>query len=88
MIYDISANTIANQVKKVLLSKHSMSGSVSSFYGLGKVFFLKVLTSEHRFLEALLGKDLFVSSVVKEVLEEFICKLYGFGNETKIKYLI
>ena len=87
-IFNIASNTIPDTVKKALPALHALSGcdSTSCFNGLGKVKCLKVMQSDERFLDAasLVGEDKNLSSTVKEVLEEFVCKLYGAKQDVEI----
>ena len=52
----------------------------------GKVKFLKVLQTDERFLDAasLLGENEHLTPIVKELLEEFVCRLYGVKKVTEI----
>ena len=80
-IFDISSSTIDQRVKQVLPSVHALSGcdSTSCFNGIGKVKFMKVLQADERFIDAaaLLGENEHLTPVVKEVLEEFVCRFCG-----------
>ena len=73
---------------KALPGLHALSGcdSTSGFNGVGKVKCLKVLESDDRFIDAasLLGAEATLSATALEVLEEYVCKLYGVKNETEI----
>ena len=54
--------------------------------GLSKSKFIDIFISDNRFADAanLLEEESQLSDTVKEVLEEFVCKLYGVKEETDI----
>ena len=87
-IYDISSNSIDYRLQQALPSLHALSGcdSTSCFSGIGKAKCLKVLQTDQRFLDAacLLGEEENPSETVTEVLEEYVCHLYGNKKETSI----
>ena len=59
------------------------SDTTSCFSGQGKVKCLKALKEDERFMDAakLLGESIYLSTTVKEVLEEFVCRMYGMKTE-------
>ena len=50
----------------------------SSFSGIGKSKWLKILQSDNRFIDALslLGEEEVLASVAVEVLEEYVCYIW------------
>ena len=85
-IFDISSyKPTFENMPKALPGLHALSGcdSTSGFNGIGKVKCLKVPESDDRFID-LLGEEATLSATVLEVLEEYVCKLYGVKNETDI----
>lgn len=87
-IFDIKNNQIQENKALALPGFHAMSGcdTTSSFYGLGKSKCYKTMESDEKFIDAftLLGEHESISSTVAEVLEEYVCKLYGFKEEVSI----
>ena len=87
-IYDISSNSIDYRLQQALPSLHALSGcdSTSCFSGIGTAKCLKVLQTNQRFLDeaCLLGEEENPSETVTEVLEEYVCHLYGNKKETSI----
>ena len=88
VIYDIDGADIPAELAKALPALHALSGcdSTSSFSGIGKKKCLQVLKSDQRFIEApcLLGENAAIPNVVLEVIEEYVCLLYGITNETSV----
>ena len=85
-IFDMSSyQPIFENMPKALPGLHALSGCDAT-NGVGKVKCLKVLESDDRFIDAasLLGEEATLSATVLEVLEEYVCKLYGVKNETDI----
>ena len=87
-IFNISSKSIDGQITNVLPSLHAISGcdSTSCFSGIGKSKWLKVLQSDDRFIDALslLGEEEELRSVAAEVLEEYVCVIYGLKNESNV----
>ena len=87
-IFDISSNEIDEISKEILPSIDALTGcdTTSCFSGQGKVKSLKILKEDERFIDAakLLGECIHLSTTTKEVLEEFVCRLYGMKTETNI----
>ena len=87
-IFDIRSNTLLSSVSETLPSVHALSGcdSTSSFTGNGKGKALNTITSDERYIDAAvsLGEHETLSQPVKEVLEEYVCRLYGEKNEVCI----
>ena len=87
-LFDIASNDVDDDLKEVLPALHALTGcdSTSCFSGQGKAKCLKVLLSDDRFVDVakLLGEDTELSLSVREVLEEFICHLYGIKYESDI----
>ena len=86
--YLINSINIPEEERKALPSIHALSGcdSTSCFSGFGKVKFYKTVRSDERFLTAasLLGENDEIPDTVVNVLEEFVCKLYGAKQEHNI----
>ena len=80
-ILDLSQSDLANNVKLALPGLHSLTGcdSTSSFYGKGKTKPYKLMKSSDQFIHAmqLLGSSLHIKKAEKQILEEFVCELYG-----------
>jgi len=87
-IYDVSSNSIEDNIILVLPAVHALCGcdSTSCFNGMGKTKLLSVLQDNDRFIDAanLLGEQEDLSTLVKEELEECVCRLYGIQNEVSI----
>ena len=60
--------------------------TTSCFSGIGKTRALKILKSNEQFFGALslLGEHEILSQTTRDVLEEYVCSLYGFKNEKDI----
>ena len=88
IIYDVSSHTFDARIVEALPSFHALSGcdSTSSFNGIGKLKALKTLKTDDRFIDAVcsIGEELDLSADVSEVLEEYVCQLYGEKNERVI----
>ena len=87
-------NTLSDGIAKALPGYHAFTGcdSVSAFAGKGKLAGFRLLKREPRFQEAfqILGQSLNVPEPTIEVLEEFVCCLYGINvsNVTDLRYLL
>ena len=87
-IFDIESNTLDDDLKDALPGLNAFTGcnSTSCFSGQGKVKCLKLLRSYERFIDAakLLGQSTELPQTVKDVFEEFVCRLYGIDKETDV----
>ena len=86
-IFDISSyQPIFKNLPASLPGLHALSGcdSTSAFNGIGKIKCLKVLESDERFIDAvsLLGEEFLLSATIIEILEEYVCELYGVRKVT------
>lgn len=83
-IFDFSSSTFDDQIAAVLPSLYALSGcdSTSSFNGTGKSKALKNLKSDGPFVEAanLIGEE-YLSATAIDVIEEYVCRLYGEKKE-------
>ena len=81
VIFDIATNTVDKNLRDALPRFHVLNGcdSTSCFSGQGKLKSLKLLKKNERYIDAakLLEESLELLPTVKEVLEEFTCRLYG-----------
>ena len=80
-LFDIKNNEIDDDLQEILPSLHALTGcdSTSCFNGIGKIKSKTVLMSDERFVDAakLLGESDEVSNDVEEIIEEYVCRLYG-----------
>ena len=87
-VFDIESNTLDDDLKDALPGLNAFTGcdSTSCFSGQGKVKCLKLLRSDERFIDAakLPGKSTELPLTVKDVFEEFVCRLYGIDKETDV----
>ena len=88
VIFDIATNTAEKDLRDALPGLHALDGcdSTSCLSGQGKLKSLKLLKKNERYIDAakLLGESLELSPTVKEVREEFTCRLYGVEGESQI----
>ena len=89
VIFDIGTNTVEKDLRDALPGLHTLDGcdSTSCLSGQAKLKSLKLLKKNERYIDAakLLGENLELSPTVKEVLEEFTCRLYGVEGESQIE---
>ena len=85
---DINENEIEDDVKRALPGLHAFTGcdSTSCFVGKGKVKCHDVMKSDSRYISAfsLLGEFPTVSDSVADVIEEFVCRLYGIKSIERV----
>lgn len=80
-LFVIKNNKIDDDLQEVLPSLHALTGCdfTSCFNGIGKVKSKSILMEDERFMDAakLLGELDEVFNDVEDILEEYVCKLYG-----------
>ena len=84
----MSSSMLSEKHRKALAAMHAFSGNdyVSSFYRKGKKNVWKLVLKNEKFLDTFSQLGLFssVTDEMVESLEQFVCSLYGYKNDTSI----
>ena len=87
-IIDMSSSFLCENKRKALAGMHSFSGNdyVSSFFRKGKKVMWKLILQNEEYIETFSNLGLFpsVTEEVCESLENFVCQLYGYKNESSV----
>ena len=88
ILFNLSGTTITQDISDALPGLYGILGcdSCSCFVGKGKIKGLLILQANDKFQDAfkLIGEERQLSQTTKDVLEEFVCCLYGMEKETSI----